>query len=263
MTAFRFVVPVRDAERWIGRCVRSIRGQRHPDWRALVIDDVSEDGTYERAREAAGDDPRIRIERATERRYALANLVDGIRRLATDPEDVVVAVDGDDWLPHGRVLERLERAYADRAAWLTYGSHVRFKDKWTYRLGLRRKRGIARPFDAEVAAARSFRTQPWVATHLRTFKRFLFDGVRDADLRGPDGRYWRATWDMALMFPMLEMAGAEHVRHLPDVLYVYNHANPRSVHRVALSEQIMNECRIRLMPTYPPLDRSPEPSSGR
>jgi glycosyltransferase involved in cell wall biosynthesis len=255
MTAFRIVVPVRDAERWVGRCVRSIRFQRGEDWRALVVDDRSEDATHERALEAAAGDPRIEVVRTAERRYALANLVDGVRRLATGPDDVVLAVDGDDWLAHDRVLEVLAGVYADPEVWLTYGSHRRFKDKWTHRVGLRKKRGIAHAFPAEVAEARTFRSQPWAATHLRTFRKFLFDGIRDADLRGPDGSYWRTTWDMALMFPMLEMAGARHIRYVHDMLYVYNNANPRSIHRVAPAEQILNACRSRLMPTYPPHER--------
>jgi hypothetical protein len=59
------------------------------------------------------------------------------------------------------------------------------------------------------------------------------------------------------MFRMLEMAGARHVRYLHDLLYVYNNANPRSVHRVAASEQILNACRLRLMPAYAPLPDRP------
>ena len=66
-TRFRVVVPVRDAERWVGRCVASIRRQRGGDLRCLVLDDRSSDGTAEAARRAAEGDARFEVVVAPER----------------------------------------------------------------------------------------------------------------------------------------------------------------------------------------------------
>jgi len=40
------------------------------------------------------------------------------------------------------------------------------------------------------------------------------------------------TWDMAMMFPMIEMAGERH-QFIPDIMYVYNDANNISDHHVS------------------------------
>ena len=43
-----------------------------------------------------------------------------------------------------------------------------------------------------------------------------------------EGKFFNVTWDLAIMFPMLEMASDGHIRFIPDVLYIYNADNPLS-----------------------------------
>jgi glycosyltransferase involved in cell wall biosynthesis len=255
---FRVVVPAYQAAPWIGRCLGSIREQEGVDLRCIVLDDHSPDATFERAREAVAGDERFTVARPEQRQFALANIVEGVRRIATDPEDVVVTVDGDDWLHGTRALERVARAYERDGAWLTYGSYWRWRGRWYERWGLRRKRGVARAYPREVLEARAFRTAPWRATHLRTFKRFLWDAVRDEDLREADGSYFRAGWDLAFMFPMLEMAGKDHVAYVDDLLYVYNETNPLGDWRVAAEKQRRTADLLRAKPPYSLLVRRPE-----
>ncbi len=65
--------------------------------------------------------------------------------------------------------------------------------------------------------------------------------------------------DLALMLPMLEMAGT-HARYLPDILYFYNRTNPLNDHKVNFAFQ--QECaqairdrkpyqRLSTLPTTP------------
>ena len=51
----------------------------------------------------------------------------------------------------------------------------------------------------------------WMASHLRTFRHDLWLKIEDSDLRDNDGNYYPTTWDLAIMFPMLEMAGLRQV----------------------------------------------------
>lgn len=125
------------------------------------------------------------------------------------PDDILVSLDGDDWLSHPGVLDRVNKAYADPSVWLTYGSFVH---------------ADGRPGFASEYKTDDFRSQPWRATHLKTFRAGLFQKLTDEDLKR-DGRYRDLCWDMTIMFPMLEMAGLEHSRFITDVLYVYNYAN--------------------------------------
>ncbi len=54
-------MPARNEERGIGAAVRSLRALDYPRVQVVVVDDQSEDGTLAAAREAAGDDPRVRV----------------------------------------------------------------------------------------------------------------------------------------------------------------------------------------------------------
>ena len=93
-------------------------------------------------------------------------------------------------------------------------------------------------------------------SHLRTFYAGLFKKISQEDLLH-DGAFYSMTWDMAIMLPMVEMASEGHVHFIPDVLYIYNHANPLSDHCVdaALQSRL---CRIiRAKKKYEPLAQRP------
>jgi glycosyltransferase involved in cell wall biosynthesis len=56
-----FLIPARDAARYVGDTIASLRGQRLAAWEAVVVDDHSSDGTAEAVARAAGGDPRVRL----------------------------------------------------------------------------------------------------------------------------------------------------------------------------------------------------------
>lgn len=253
---FRVVTPAFRAAPWIERCLASIQAQT-VDFRCIVRDDQSDDGTFERARARVAGDARFVVERSDERLYPLGNLVAGIRRVSQDRDDVILTVDGDDWLRHKRVLERLQEAYASPEVWLTYGSHQRWKNKFLHRVGWTVRRGIAASYPPDVVKNRTYRSHKYLASHLRTFRRFLFDAIDDADLRDEEGHYYRAAGDVAHMIPMLEMAGPEHVRYLDELLYVYNNSNPGNERRVAADMQQCVTDAIAAKPRYQALASRP------
>lgn len=261
MTAFRIIIAAYKCGPWVERCIASVLAQRHADWRCILIDDQSPDDTLERAMKAAGGDERFVIERSPTRRLSLHNTLVGIETISTDPEDVIVTLDGDDWFAHGGVLDVLEEAYQDPSLWLTYGSHRRWKNKLAHRLGWKVKRGIAREIPDAIVQGGYFRQFEFVSSHLRSFKRFLWDQIRNEDLRDEDGAYWKAAPDHAFMFPLLEMAGAGRIRYLDEMLYVYNNSNPLSEHRSIPVDQLLAACKMRAMKPYARLAERPTPDA--
>jgi hypothetical protein len=160
---------------------------------------------------------------------------------ACDPLDIVVCVDGDDWLPHDDVLRKVQ-AMHDAGAWVTYGSFV-FADEPGYDRsawwpgkrtdivyvhdGPTYKTRPAYPRHAYASTA--YRLEPWLASHLKTFRAFLYQAIAEEDLRIPEPGVpgwgdWSFCNDHAIMFPMLEMAGPDRVMHCKDLMYVYNWA---------------------------------------
>jgi len=98
---------------------------------------------------------------------------------------------------------------------------------------------------------RSFRQYKFISSHLRTFKAKLWNSIRDEDLRDTDGKYYSVGWDVAFMFPMLEMAGPGRILNIPNVLYCYNRFNPISDDVIRQDEQHRVEMRVREGSKYP------------
>jgi glycosyltransferase involved in cell wall biosynthesis len=140
------------------------------------------------------------------------------------PDSIIVSLDGDDWFPHDRVLEHVNRIYADPNIWMTYGSFVH---------------ADGRPgFASLVPEGENVRTGPWRMTHLKTFRAALFQKLTDADLQR-DGKFLDLAWDHAVMLPLAEVAGHEHRRFVSDVMYTYSYAT--SWERAASSSERLRE----------------------
>lgn len=250
-------------ENWIGKCLRSLRSQTYKVWEAFVSVDPWGDRTLAKALEAKDGDGRVHVQGNETRLYSTANLVEAIRRSEPDSEDIIVQLDGDDWLLTRRALEIIVDTYRKTDCWLTYGSWIssiraaaagpgsngtaasldwpRFHGRWP-----------AYPEDT-----RNFRRAEWLATSVRSWKKWLWDLVDDSDLRDQDGRYFTVAQDHAIMFPMLEMSGTNRARHISEILMVYNVENPNRCENTQPRAQIDNAVHIRARRPYERLRRPP------
>lgn len=129
-----------------------------------------------------------------------------------DPSDVVVLLDGDDWLLPG-ALEKIEAWYEDPDVWVTYGQ---------YRNVARGTVGHCREYTP--AEWWDLRRADWQASHPKTFRAWLFQAVPVERFQWPSGAWVEHARDLLTMFPILELAGPEHTRFNPEPLYAYNDA---------------------------------------
>ena len=244
---------------WVERCLRSVQQQTYPHFRHVLVDDCSSDGTVECARSAVGDDPRFCLISNTDRRFPLANIVRASAEAGGRADDVLVVLDGDDWLKHEKVFEMLAAVYADPEVWLTYGSHELLFRKLRSRLLRRQERGKVYAYPEVVAELGAYRYYDFIAAHLRTYRRFLWEALRDEDLQDGDSGYYRAAADAVTMWPLLEMATPAHWRYIDEVLHVYNNRHPLSENRPgSRREQLRVAMTIRAKLPYAPLLRPTE-----
>jgi glycosyltransferase involved in cell wall biosynthesis len=165
--------------------------------------------------------------------------------------NVVVCVDGDDFLAYSGVLKRLEKEYQDPAVWMTFGSFVAIPE------GIRFSNCTGYP--EQVIKTRSFRYDYTVPSHVKTFRAKLFKQIKREDLINPEtGNFYTKAWDSAMLLPMFEMCahydGTNHSRFISDILYIYNNNNPLSDHRGdSRDEQLRLDRLIRKKPPYEPL----------
>lgn len=126
---------------------------------------------------------------------------------------VICHVSGDDLLASPSALSRLAREYEDPDAWLTYGQYVVTPSG---------EPGACRQIPPEWHAQADYRRREWVTSHLRSYRLGLWRRIPPEQLVDPHtGEPWFYATDRAMMLPMLEMAGADHARFIPDVLYCW------------------------------------------
>lgn len=233
------IIPSYNNIGWYEGNLASVCFQDYDNYRIIYIDDASTDGTAD-AVQAYIDNydlaDRVTLIRNTTNRGALANIYYAVHSCAD--HEIIVLLDGDDRLKHTRVLQRVNQAYADDV-WLTYGQFERHPQGDI---------GYCTDIPADIITRNSFRTYTWVTSHLRTFYAKLFKQINKKDLI-LDNEFMRVTWDRAIMLPMLEMAG-ERIRCIPEVLYIYNEANPLNDFKLYLKKQLFYERIIHSMSAY-------------
>ena len=88
----------------------------------------------------------------------------------------------------------------------------------------------------------------WPFSHLRTFKKFLWDRVKTESLVDSNKKAFSSACDVAIMCPMLEMAG-DRVTFIDETLYIYNRENPLNEDKDHLDDQI--RCAVEVAKQIP------------
>jgi glycosyltransferase involved in cell wall biosynthesis len=246
---FKVITNCGPCEPYVARSIASVRAQSVADWELYCTVDPCGDRTYETALAAADGDPRVRVGRNATRRFAMENLIRAIDRSAAAPEDVIVVLDGDDWFATPDALGIIQETYARHQCWMTYGSWISDPaDLEGHRAG----RWPAYPDDTS-----DFRQAEWLATAVRTWKKWLWDLIDDRDFRDADGRYFRVSEDQAVMYPILEMCGPARAKHIAEVLMVYNRNSPHACGLTRREEMLGNASYVRTRPPYARLEGRP------
>ena len=239
---FKIIIPAYNVDKWISTNLMSILGQEYKDYEVVLIDDISTDKTLEVAERIVGEDSRFMLRKNAEKCFALKNISRGIKFLEPADEDVIILVDGDDWLKDKSVLTKIKNVYEEKNCLVTYGSYMTYPHgqlPWN-----------VSNYPQSVIEESSYRKDPqWRASHLRTFKYGLWKNVKEEDLMNSEGEYYKMGWDLAIMFPLLEMAGGRH-EYISDPLYVYNRMNPLNDDKVNHQLQLSCDREIRSRPKY-------------
>ena len=247
----KLIVNCGPCETVIAKCLQSIRLQTYPHWDAIVTVDPCGDATATRAIETAAGDSRISVHCNAVRQYSMQNLIEGIRRSAAGPDDVIVILDGDDWFLTDKALAVIAATYSRFNCWMTYGSWVGDRP--------RANGTVHGRWPAYRPGTTNFRHTRWLGTAVRTWKKWLWELLDDRDFRDDEGRYIRVTEDQFTMIPMLEMSGTDRARHIPMALMVYNLSNPHSCGKHMLAEMDRNGRILERRPAYPRLPSRPQP----
>ncbi|MCH9614490.1 MAG: hypothetical protein SP1CHLAM54_15490 [Chlamydiia bacterium] len=231
---FVFLIMSYNNEDWVDRNLSSVFSQKYDNYRVLYLDDASKDRTSELVKKYAN--PKMSVIRNEKNIGSMANMYQGMQQIKE--HEIVIVLDGDDWLPHDQVLNRLNHYYNNEQVWLTYGQHEEYPSK---------KKGFCTPISPN-----RVREDKFVTSHLRSFYAKLFHTLSKEDFM-MEGEFVKTATDVVTMLPMMELAG-DHAFFIPEILYIYNQDNVNADWRKSLSKQKLVEEYIRRLKPYAPLE---------
>ena len=132
----------------------------------------------------------------------------GIKLSKPKKEDIICILDADDIIKKN-ALRIVGKAYKKNPnCLLTYGSFVKKTD------GKRTSAKGPYPPSAHPRKAR------WRASHFKTFKYKLFKNLPKTEFFHK-GEWIEAASDLALMIPLMEMAGLSRTKYISDIIYIW------------------------------------------
>jgi len=231
---FMVLVTVHNAVEWIGKCLDSVINQDYKNYKLVVIDDHSTDGTWDIIQKYNA----LTIRNDIRLTHSLPNMNTGIKTFSLDKEDIIITLDGDDWLSDNSVLSYLNEIYQEDI-WLTYGQFAPLSQTYS---------NYCKP----IYNTRTYRrSRVWLTSHLRTFKRKLWDLIDEKDFNDDYGEMLPTCGDLAFMYPMIEMAGVKHIKFIDRVLYVYNDLNPHNDMKKFPQVSLRTAAYLQNKPLYP------------
>ena len=207
------VIPSYNNQEWYQKNLDSVFNQNYKNYRIIYIDDASTDKTGELVEKYVKEkkqNHRVSLIKNTSQEGATANRYKG-SHLCEDDE-VVLILDGDDWLAHNNVMQVINKTYSCDDIWLTYGQFIRWPSG---EIGQCKK----------LPQNYNYRTMKhWYTSALRTYYAWLFKKINRDDLMY-EGKFFQVSGDVAEMLPMLEMA-RRHTKFIKKILYIYNNKTP-------------------------------------
>jgi len=210
---------------WIDKCLDSIRSQDYKEFQVVIVDDGSTDGTYERILDwlkEAADERFSVIRNDVNLGSPIGSIIKAIDSVEMDEDDVIVNVDGDDWLPSNDVFAHLNQVYCSTDALMTYGQFAPASKAYA--------NICAKVPDTATYRRSGIWFKKMYASHLRTYKKKAFDAIKREDFLDlyDKSKYMQFAGDMVLLFALLELCGNSRSVFIKKIMYIYNDENSLS-----------------------------------
>jgi FkbM family methyltransferase len=231
------VSPFWNSKDYIENNILSVAQQDYDNYLHVLIDDASEDGSYDIARATIDNLPsslqsKFRLIKNEKNVGAIANQIKGISHAS--PDDIVVLLDGDDWLKNNNSIFHYYNDLYDQGYEFTYGSMWSLVDNIPL---------ISQEYPLDVKEKRSYRNHlfNWKIpyTHLRTcLGKYFF--TLDTNKFKVDGEWMKSGADNPLFYELIEQVDPNKIYCNREIVCNYNDKNPLNDYKIRGKEQNRN-----------------------
>jgi glycosyltransferase involved in cell wall biosynthesis len=216
------VIPSFNNELYYEKNLTSVIKQKYSNFRVIYIDDQSMDRTFEYVKDfLISNNQMNRAEILKQSKHGAQCCGRFIGYMMTDDDEIVCNLDGDDFfydrddVHKYNALKYVESKYL-KGMWSTYGCFYKSSGpQWMETTQI---------YPKEVVEQKLYRTHKFLCKHLRTGYAGLYKNIDLDDLMGPDGKFLHMCTDIAVQYPVCEMAGKLHGNVLVPT-YIYNQDN--------------------------------------
>ena len=210
---FVFLTPAFNCENDIKKTLFSMLAQSYENWRAIFIDDVSDDDTGQVVVDISkklGLGDRIKVVRREDKFGETKNTLEEIKNI--DDNEIVCRLDGGDWLTENDTLTYLNEIYKQYKPGVLWTNH-----RWAYT-----PTNISGPLNLQ--PNQTVYEHPWVSSHLKTFKASNLKRVPKYNFFDENGEWITIACDQTVFLPMMHMCALrnEPLIHFPLVCYHYS-----------------------------------------
>ena len=214
--SFCFVISSYNNERNIYKNLQSVINQTYTNWRAIYINDCSTDNTerlfFEITKNVSKKFTYIKNDKQMHQMYNKFHAY----KLVADFE-IVCILDGDDWLAHNNVLQKLYSVYKG-------GNYKVVTSNYTVFENGQLKPHVETNNCYTIDELKQVRyVDRWAYRHLKTGYGILFKSIPERYVKF-NGDWLNVCTDSAEMYCVTELANG-NVKQINDVLYVYNKDN--------------------------------------
>jgi hypothetical protein len=211
-----FLVRGKNCEKYLRDCLFSLSSQTCSNWTAflsidkngMVLQDIIE---HYLKKYGISENVTYRLNSTREHWGPARNMYEGLMAMK-DVEGVSGILDADDYLAPDAVMRVLTKYTGD--CYVTYGSYVKESKG--------RKTRISAPYEPGAMV----RCSPWHASHLKTFRVELVKHLTADMFQDEKGKWLTSASDLALMFPIMELAGLDRCRHISKPIYHWRDNTP-------------------------------------
>ena len=243
------VIPTWNAKDLIMEAINSVVQQERNGFSLGVIirDDLSNDGTYDKIMKffkmgniSEGcfkiDDIDFVFKKNTEKLYAPGNIYESVIDYVDNDESIIGTLDGDDSLFGKTVLKEIYEIYQKHNPLVVYTQYMNSVGGDGH--------------CAKIEDTANYRNKgQWCSSHFRTAKAHLYKKINKEDLMYRDD-YFKQGGDLALVYPLIEMAGNDRTIFYDKVCYLYNNNLPTNDHHLNLVNQRKMAKIIQSMKPY-------------
>lgn len=223
-------------EKFCVKNILSVLNQKYNNFRIIYVNDFSKDRTSEIIKSFVNYRKNIQFTLINNnyRKGNLRNKYEIINKYCLNNE-IVVVLDGDDYLFCSYVLSYINYIYCKYKIWITFGNYIHASGK----------RSSQRGYSHEIIHNNRFR-ESHHPSHLRTFYAKLFKKINKTYFLDKNKKFFTTGEDKASMIPMIELAGKKHY-FINHILYVYNDNNPIGLYKNYSIHDIKKKNRIQIL----------------